>query len=379
MAKQDTKKDVRAFRICPGSEGEQTSLNVFSLLKQGKSMSAKDIKAATGAEKEAVADHVNTLVKKDLLKISGTGIEGLVTFNTEGKKVLGIGFSGEEAILMVMDLAGNIITREHIPVDSFLGWKGRNKEVEALVDTIRKKTGVKGTEISCAGIAVPDEMDAINPRSAAMLAKGIKSLWRCGVFIAKESTAAAYGESSSQKEATVETLLYMHKDIGIGAVVKKEMIFEADEYSDDKRSPYLRPWNQFSVTHTAKKLIDKGVGTDIVNMANGRVGNVTMEIVLKAADKKDELAEDLVKRSGLAMGVRVAYLVNLFNADTVVIGGGTEIREGSFIQHVRESASRFVMKDKVDKLKIVRGVLGKEASSTGAAALCRRELFMTEV
>jgi glucokinase len=111
-------------------------------------------------------------------------------------------------------------------------------------------------------------------------------------------------------------------------------------------------------------------------MVDGNIDSITLDVVLDAAENHDELAEDLVKRSALALGVRVAYLANMFNTGIVILGGGMEKKEGDFTQFVNESAKRFFLKDLAGKVDIVSGVLGKEASSIGAASLCRRELFM---
>ena len=111
-------------------------------------------------------------------------------------------------------------------------------------------------------------------------------------------------------------------------------------------------------------------------MVNGDIGALTLSTVLDAAEEKDELAEDLIKRSALALGVRTAYLVNIFDINLVILGGGTQKKEGRFIDYVRESAEKFLSEDKVKKTKIIPGILGDEASSIGAALLCRRELFM---
>jgi predicted NBD/HSP70 family sugar kinase len=219
-------------------------------------------------------------------------------------------------------------------------------------------------------------MMLINPKSTDILSKGIKSIWKSDVFVAREAAAAGYGERDIGKKIFVEDVIYMHSDIGTGAIIKKEMISEASGQSREESGTYLKPWNQFSVVRSSKELIEKGIGTDIVQMVGGDLDKVSLEIILKAAEKKDELAEDLVKRSALALGVRVAYLVNMFNAENVILGGGTERKEGNFIKSVQESAKRFILKGVVDKVKIIPGVLGKKASSIGAACLCRRELFM---
>jgi glucokinase len=123
-------------------------------------------------------------------------------------------------------------------------------------------------------------------------------------------------------------------------------------------------------------LVNKGLGTDIVNIVNGDIEAITLDIVLQAAESGDELADDLVRRAGLALGVRAAYLVNIFGATTVMIGGGAEKKEGGFIKYVKESQERFLLEELRGEVEVISCTLGKEAPSVGAAALCRRELFM---
>lgn len=114
----------------------------------------------------------------------------------------------------------------------------------------------------------------------------------------------------------------------------------------------------------------------MVNMVNGDVDSITLDIVLEAAEKGDELAGDLVRRAGLALGVRMAYLINMFRVPLVVIGGGVEKKKGGFVKDVKESQERFLLKEIREDVEILPATLGEEASSLGAAALCRRELFM---
>ena len=369
------KKTVRFFKICPETDEEQIRLNIFELLKRKKTFSIQDVKKASGVSKDFAAECINKWVKMDLVKISGTK-KGPVKFNSGYKKILGIGFSGTEIILTVMDLSGKIISHEHIDIGSFREWKGRKKEVEKVIAEIKLQSKLLGDKFACIGLAIPEEMSLINPKSTDIISKGIRSIWKSDVFVAREAAAAGYGERDIGKKIFVEDVIYMHSDIGAGTVIKKEMISEASGQSLEESGTYLKPWNQFSIVRSSKELIEKGIGTDIVQMVGGDLDKVSLEIVLKAAGDKDELAEDLVKRSALALGVRVAYLVNMFNAENVILGGGTERKEGNFIKSVQERANRFIWKVVVYKVKIIPGVLGKKASSIGAACLCRRELFM---
>ncbi len=367
------KENAKFFKIYPEDESVQSGLNIFNALKEKKTLSLSGLGERSGMSLDSVTGYVTSYVEKGVLKRTGAPDEGLIEFNASGKKVLGIGFTDDACNLTVMNLAGNIIAKEKIAVKPFSELKGTNKEMKEMIEKISKGTNLRAEELYFAGVAVPER---VKEENINILAGGISRLFGCGVFMAKEATAAGYGEKDFGKKTLGKDILYMYSDIGIGTVVKGEMIFEAEGETEEKGKKYLHPWNQFSIAQTAKSLVDKGLGTDIVEAVGGNVNKITLDIVLDAAAKKDKLAEELVKRSALALGVRVSYLANMFNTEVIVLGGGTEKKEGMFIDFVKESTRKFLLKDLADKVDIIPAEMGKDVSSIGAASLCRRELFM---
>lgn len=370
------KKRVRSFTVNAPAERSQLGISVFNVIKHENALSVAGIAERAAIPGERAADFINASVKKDLLKISSGAKGELVKFNDKCGQLLGIGFSGKECILTAMDAAGNTLDKDMIEIGVLCNWRGKNKEIHSAVDEIKKRAKHKGQSFICAGLAVPEEFSDANQHSPEMLAEGMRDIFGCDVFVGRRSTAAGYGEKDAAAGTKGKDVLYLHSDVGLGVVIKKEMIFEASQTSAAKDTSYLKPWDQFGIVRTAKDLVNKGLGTDIVNMVNGNIEQITLEVVLDAAEKNDELADDLVKRAGLALGVRAAYLVNIFETPQVILGGGVEKKSGGFIKHVKESAERFLLKELRNKVEMIPGVLGKEASSIGAASLCRRELFM---
>lgn len=370
------KKRVRSFTVNVPAERSQLGISVFNVIKHENALSVADIAERAAMPGERVAELINACVKKDLLKISDGAKGGLVKFNDKCGQLLGIGFSGKECILTIMDTAGNVLGKDTIEISAFCNWKGKNKEIHTVVDEIKKRAKYKGQTFMCAGLAVPEEFIDTNQSSPEMIAEGMRDVFGCDVFVGRRSTAAGYGEKDASTGARGKDVLYLYSDVGMGVVIKKEMIFEASQKGEEKSTSYLKPWDQFGIVRTAKDLVNKGLGTDMVNMVSGNIDQITLEVVLDAAEKNDELADDLVKRAGLALGVRAAYLVNIFGTPHVILGGGIEKKNGGFIKHVKESAERFLLKELRNKVEMIPGVLGKEAASTGAASLCRRELFM---
>jgi len=370
------KRNVRFFKSYTDEAAVQSSLEIFNVLKKGQAVSMGEIARKTNLPGDVVSGYINSCVKKDLLRLTGTDKGGLVEFGADDKKVLGIGFNGGQCVLSVMNPKGEITEIEKISIKPFAELKGRIKELKEMVDAVSKNTGLKDVKFDFAGVAVPEKINEMNPRGVEVIGDGISRIFGCDVLITFESTACGYGEKDSSPRTKGKDILYMHSDIGTGVVIKGEMIFEANDNRTWEGKAYLRPWSQFDIVETARDLVNKGLGTSMVDMVRGDVDGIDLKVVLKAAEEKDELAEDLVKRSALALGVRTAYLVNMFRTGTIVLGGGTEQKEGGFIDSVKESAKRFLFKDLVNEAEIVPGVLGKDASSVGAASLCRRELFM---
>jgi predicted NBD/HSP70 family sugar kinase len=367
------KNNIRNFSICPEDQSLKDRMDIFAVIKEGGEISSGSLSGKTGIDEKTVSAYLDSWKNKGL--VAGSGGGGLA-INGPGRKLLGLGFSDDKCHLALVDLGGSVLEEESIDIAPIMGLKGKRKEVKEIVNAIKAGSGISRSGISAAGIAVSEHMLDLVPKSANVLAEGVAEIFKCDVFLSQGATCAAYGEKETGAGKGIDQMLYIHSDVGSGVMFKGDLIFEAENSSPDDKSSFLRSWKQFNVVSTAKELVNKGVGTDIVNMVGGNTENITLGIVLQAAEKNDELAEDLIKRSGLALGVRVAYLANMLTPAKVILGGGIDRKEGNFIKYVKEAATRFLLNDIKKGLEIVPGQLGEGASSKGGSLLCRRELFM---
>jgi glucokinase len=65
-----------------------------------------------------------------------------------------------------------------------------------------------------------------------------------------------------------------------------------------------------------------GAARLLVELAGGDPDAVDAHVVRRAAEKGDTLARDLVRETGRYLGVGLANIVNLFNPEVVLLGGG---------------------------------------------------------
>jgi glucokinase len=106
----------------------------------------------------------------------------------------------------------------------------------------------------------------------------------------------------------------------------------------------------------------------------GGAANVTGETVFKAAQAGDETACSLFARLGRWLGIGIASLVNLFDFELIVIGGGVAAAGDLLLVPARSSFEQFVFARAYRQLpSIAFARLGSEAGWVGSAILALDE------
>jgi len=94
---------------------------------------------------------------------------------------------------------------------------------------------------------------------------------------------------------------------------------------------------------------------------------LTSAAVYKSGTEGDELALEVFRRMGLYLGVGLASLINLFNPEMIVIGGGAAAGWDLFITHVREQVTERAFPVPARRAEIVQAERGDDAGILGAA------------
>ena len=79
--------------------------------------------------------------------------------------------------------------------------------------------------------------------------------------------------------------------------------------------------------------------------------------------------------AGIGLGTRIAYLINLFNPEVVIIGGGVERAGELILGSVRKAVRKLAFEEAASKVRIIPSRLGEDAVAFGAVALVLREIF----
>lgn len=97
--------------------------------------------------------------------------------------------------------------------------------------------------------------------------------------------------------------------------------------------------------------------------------DLTSEEIFSAATAGDELALEVFRRVGVYLGIAMATLVNIFNPEMIVIGGGVAAAWEMFAQPARAEVTKRALPIPAQRCQIVRAECGDDAGLLGAAWL----------
>jgi glucokinase len=121
------------------------------------------------------------------------------------------------------------------------------------------------------------------------------------------------------------------------------------------------------IVMTAEEKMKTSPGTNLHNIAPP----LTSEKIYDAAAQGDKTAQEVFRVTGRYLGIACANLINLFNLETIVIGGGVMAAGDLLMDSVRAAAKQNALAPSFADCRIVQSKLWPDAGLIGAAMLAR--------
>jgi len=390
------------------SDRERKNLDILEVIRRYGPVTRTEISRITKYNIVTVSNYVNNYIKKDLVVEKGLDISSggrkptLVELNSRNCFVIGIDIGPESIVAALTDLSLNMVTkvRQDRPRESMEDVV--SKSIELIYEVI-EKSQIEAKKIKGLGIGISGIIDAkagtvrdTDPKRGKTAASyiSIKNLiereFGIPTFVGNDATVAAFGEKRIGLDAEIENVLYMFSDVGCGIIIKGEIYAGAGgsagevqlnigSQEDDlpKELGLFRPGSiNLGIVDSGAAAIKAGKDTKMKKLAEGKPENVTAEIVIEAARQNDKIAIEILEKAGLNLGVRIAYLINLFNPEIVILGGGMERAGDLVLEPVKRMVRRLAFEEPASMVKIIPSRLGENAVSLGAASLVIREIFI---
>ncbi len=213
----------------------------------------------------------------------------------------------------------------------------------------------------------------------------IKEKYKVNTLLINDASAAALGEHHFGAGQGVNNLILLTIGTGIGGgIIINNRLYsgasgsagEVGHITIDVNGPRCSCGNRgclealvsgTAVVEEVIKRIGQGEKSALTEITGGKMENITAEKVSIAAQGGDSLASEVILKAATHLGIGLASLVNIFNPEMIIIGGGIAKMGDSLLNPARQAVREKAFQLSAQAVQIVLAQLGDNAGVLGAA------------
>lgn len=313
-----------------------------------------------------------------------------------GTLILAVDIGGTKMMTAVLSAEGQLLVKDVCPT---LADEGVLSVIERLfmsIDGLLNQNNTEVSQLGGIGIACAGGIDSgrgivVTPSPNlpdwhdVPLAKIVRDRYRVDTFLVNDASAAALGEYrfGVGRGASNLVLITLGTGIGGGIIANGELYLgacgsaaEIGHMTVDAKGPKCGCGNTGclevlasgpAITRDAIGRIGQGEKSSLVELVGGEVDSITTETIGTAARNGDPLALDVLTRAASYLGVGLVNVVNIFNPEMIVLGGGMVELGDLIIEPARKMMAERAFAISAQAVRIVTAQLGNEAGVYGAA------------
>lgn len=397
--------------VLKGSFELMKQLNVSAVLRvirDNGSLSRAEIAKLTGLTPASVTNITKILIEDKFLIESKIGESSggrppiILELNPDARYVIGIGIGVGVIDVVITNLSAKIISKKSMIIgDERYDYNLVFAELVNLINEVIELSNIERKNILGAGVALHGIVNAKSGESIHSLYYGWKNInikkrleeeLQLTVYVDNDVRAMALGESlfGATKDISNFVTLNISNGIGAGIIINNTPYYGVDfsageighiavELDGDKCNCgnygcLETVASNNNITKKAIKLIKQGVSSSLIKDIDN-INNLTIEDICNAAKNGDEMSITVLKEAARYIGIAITNLINILNPTAIVVVG--EIFENTTyaIDTLSEIVKNRGFKLSSENVRIIRSLLGRDASVIGAATLVIQEIF----
>jgi glucokinase len=309
--------------------------------------------------------------------------------------IVTIDLGGSKIALGIISDKYRVLAREHHPT---LAEEGVDSVINRIISSVRQIITSGNIALSQLGGISLAAAGAIDSQRGIMTLSPNLTGWhdvplreiireRLGikVWLINDADAAALGEHQFGAGTGVDNLIYLTIGTGVGgAIIIDGQLYtgacgsagEIGHMTIDVNGPRCECGNVGcletlasgkAIAREVKKRLSAGGRSSLTEAVAGKVENITTEAVARAAQQSDDLATSVIKDVATYLGVGMVNLVNIFNPEMIVVGGGVAGMGDLLLEPARQLVKERAFPVSAAAVRIVTTELGNDAGLLGAA------------
>ena len=386
---------------------------LIELVRRDGELTKSDLVAYTDYSRTKITSCIDSLLSKQIIatnnstEYSGGRRAKSFRLNEKLGLVAGVQIAATSINLGIADYSGRILVRhaesafvKDGPVTSL----GR---VCSLLEKMSRGDGLTSRKIDGIGVGVPGPVDF---SAGTVVSPPIMPGWDrypiietvqqwfppANVVVDNDVNVMALGEVSVGAARGVDNLIFVKVGTGIGAgIICEGKIYRGSNgcagdighICVDKEGPVCHCGNRGclekvaggpAIAERALLAARAGESPTLLEASERNGGQLRAEDVGAAAREGDTVATRIIRESGQFIGEVLAALVNFYNPDMIVIGGGVSNLGDLLLSSIRQAVFSRSLPLATRNLQIVFSGLGAELGMFGGVNLALNYVFGTE-
>ncbi len=317
---------------------------------------------------------------------------------------IGVDLGGTKILTAVADDKGKIIARENIPTEAD---KGQDHVIENINKTIKKvikKSGISKKDIVKIGVGSPGPLNSIEgiiyesanlPFKNLPIVEMLEESNQLPVKLENDANAAALGEKWFGAGKDVDHMIYITVSTGVGGgiIIDKRILQGRDGAAGEVGHMIMEPEGPIcgcgnygcleslasgtAIARRGRESLKENRDSLIAELSNNDPDKIDAILVAQAAFKGDKTAIEIYETAGHYLGIGLANLINLFNTEKIIFGGGVNKDRELFNQPMMKSLKAKALPSSLKNVEICDSALASDTGVKGAIAVAMEEHLLS--
>ena len=311
----------------------------------------------------------------------------------------GINVARDHIAYVITDLQNNII-KEY--TDNSFELVDRPQCLERICQNIENfiaTSGVDREKILGVGVSIVGRVNPDTGRSYKYFTSLEESLTdiisaRIGirVMLENDTRARCYAEYTTGKSKNESNVIYLHmgRGVAIGIVIDGKLYYGKNGFAGEfghipffdneiicacgKKGCLETEVSGIALENKIVDLIERGVNTHLREMYD-RGESIHINDIISAARNDDNLSIELIEEAGEKVGKAVAFLINTFNPETVIVGGNLAMAGEYLMLPLKSSTNKYSLNLVYKDTKFRVSKMTDSANAWGVAMLIRNKVI----
>ncbi len=301
---------------------------------------------------------------------------------------------------VITDLKNNIITYSKNPDFELKDTPQSLQGICSNIETLIHNCGIDRSKILGLGVCIAGRVNPNTGRSYKYFTAESRSLrdiieqnTGIKVLLENDTRARCYAEYFGQDSNKEKNVIYLHLGRGgvaIGIVSDGKLYYGKSGFAGEfghtpffdnevicacgKKGCLETEVSGIAIENKLLALVGQGVNTTLREKAE-RNGSIHIYDIIEAAKHDDNLSIELIDEAGEKIGRSVAYLINIFNPELVIIGGHLSAAGELLTMPLKSAANKFSLGLVYNDTNFRISQMGDPAGAVGAAMLIRNRII----